>query len=80
MGSEVAQAYGVPGTPSAVLVGTDRRIAGPLAPGRDAIVTLFEQVLSQVAEASERGRNFPPVAGAALALTLSDDERLLNST
>ncbi len=80
VGSEVAQAYGVPGTPSAVLVGADGRIAGPLAPGRDAIVTLFEQVLSQVAEASERGRNFPPVAGAALALTLSDDERLLNST
>ena len=60
LGSEVAQAYGVPGTPSAVLVGADGRISGPLAPGRDAVLTLFEQVLSQVAEAPERGPTFPP--------------------
>jgi thiol-disulfide isomerase/thioredoxin len=78
--SEVAQAYAVPGTPSAVLIGMDGRIAGPLAAGRDAIVRLFEQVLSLVPEASEQGRNLLSVAGAALTVPRSDDERLLNST
>ena len=45
--SEVAHAYRYDGTPSAVLVGTDGRIASPVAGGADAIRRLLHQAIRE---------------------------------
>ena len=43
--TEVADAYAVPGTPSAVLIGPDGRITSLLAIGREAITKLVDDEL-----------------------------------
>ncbi len=49
---EVAEAYAVPGTPAAVLIDPDGRIAGALAVGREAVAKLVDDRLSLAFAAS----------------------------
>ena len=51
----VAQAYGVDGTPSAVLIGADGHIASPVAMGAEAIGRLVVQVTGAIGRESGSG-------------------------